>query len=1162
MKISVPVYVQTQPSPGKGRKRYVARPLFFHRPGVASELIDRALNKLADLLREQLRSLAGESRHDELTQWSFCPAFEQHHVRLVLDLRDELVRCRPLIVAFESFGNRVGVWPESPDRWFQITAGQTVAESANKALERILRDQRKGVGPAGERRIDLDQLRAQQQTWATVVDLEIPIPKMRMPERFDPLALLGGPSDSMDGEEELHKVGHCLDRLYPDQLMRAAGHLEEPASKRGLAPSSSEHPHRILAPLSRQSPAELAAELADLLNRKERKGILLVGKRGTGKTTIIHETVRLLMQRSGQRADRRHQTWLLAPARLISGMSYVGQWQNRLVAILRQAAKWDHILYFDDLLGLYQAGRSSESDLCIAHVLKPYILRGEVRLLGEITPEALRVLKERDRGLADGLHVLPVEEPTESQALPILIAIQRQLEADHDCRFNWRALPVAMELQRRYQTEAALPGSVASLLQQLAARAAGEEIDAQRVLEDFHERSGLPRSFVFADEKLSREAILDGLRQGVIGQSAALDALASAIAVAKARLNDPGRPLASFLFVGPTGVGKTQCAKALARYLFGNEDRLLRFDMNEYLTTSAATELIGSYFRPDGQLTSALRRQPFSVLLLDEIEKAHGSVHDLLLQVLGEGRLTDALGRVVDFTNAIIILTSNLGARQVAAQFGFCNESGNQQQIYLRAAEQFFRPELFNRLDQVVPFTALSREDFQQIARRLIGQVLKREGLARRALVVRVEEQATEAIVEKGLSSQYGARSLQRAIEDQLTRPLARHVAAASDSPAAVLSVFRVGTSIVPHFQPLQEDERRRRDEPVVRVARTDPQQLATSFLQSIRSLVQTHCPADATPESLEGAITPERLRRLVFRECAERVSEPLRQLLEHAGPHEQARHPEMSSISVPPPRRPYRLIRDGWPSRLEGRDKESWRDLRDYLQELAATAEPLTDRAAQRLINLGGQTLLLSMMAQTLDHDHADRAIVLYGRPGEAPMARTTDEDEEPLLLTAKLHQQFFQGIWSHDAALETLEDTKTCALVVEGPNAVALAEYEASTHLHLVDGHLEPVLMRVEALPRSVDAQAILQRDFDQRRRWQEDVARGRVAPDDDPWSFPPVLRVYGRWGWSVDYRTGMMVRGAPSPEDLRSFIFAGLLATVGPLPGWLPEDEEDLR
>jgi hypothetical protein len=325
-------------------------------------------------------------------------------------------------------------------------------------------------------------------------------------------------------------------------------------------------------------------------------------------------------------------------------------------------------------------------------------------------------------------------------------------------------------------------------------------ITRQRVLDAFHEQSGLPRSFLDQQQTLDPAAVRAKLTERFVGQRHAVQAAVEIVGIAKARLNDPGRPMASLLLLGPTGVGKTEFAKSLATYLFGHADRLLRFDMNEYVSALAVPQLVGTFAQPEGLLTAAVRRQPFAVVLFDEIEKGHPDVFDLLLQVLGEGRLTDALGRTTDFSNTIVILTSNLGTRRSEVGLGFAATDSSDAQHALQAARNFFRPEFFNRLDRVIPFERLGRDDLQHIARHLMADVLQRDGLVRRRGVLHVATPALDWVLEQGHNPVLGARALKRAIERELTRPLARYLAATGarregfdgPSPSAGLTLIEV----------------------------------------------------------------------------------------------------------------------------------------------------------------------------------------------------------------------------------------------------------------------------------------------------------------------------------------------------------------------------------
>jgi ATP-dependent Clp protease ATP-binding subunit ClpC len=298
---------------------------------------------------------------------------------------------------------------------------------------------------------------------------------------------------------------------------------------------------------------------------------------------------------------------------------------------------------------------------------------------------------------------------------------------------------------------------------------------------------GLSMDVLDSNRTLNKEEIVKSIADQVIGQDEAVEAMADAMVRCKARLSDPDKPLAAYLFAGPTGVGKTECAKALAKTLFNSEEKLLRFDMNEFKSADAATLLAGNPWQPEGHLTSAVRSNPFSVILLDEIEKAHPAVFDLLLQVLGEGRLTDSLGRTADFTNSIIIMTSNLGSREASRSLGFSDKEDPQ--TYLSSVKKFFRPEFFNRIDKVIPFTSLSKTQIRSIAAKMIEKVLKREGLKRRQCILDVDDNVLDLLVDVGYSPKMGARAMNRAVEKEVAKPVSAQLVPVKGGQPLILRI-------------------------------------------------------------------------------------------------------------------------------------------------------------------------------------------------------------------------------------------------------------------------------------------------------------------------------------------------------------------------------------
>jgi hypothetical protein len=380
MKITIPICIQSLTD------RYRVTPLFVAGPRAEHEKLERALHLLARDLREELRRLGRLERHDELAAYTFNPDLDYHRLDVAVELRKRVARCRFLFVAFESMGRRLAFTPSVADLWFDVARGERLEDRATEVLTQHFRQRERDDE---DEFVPPEKLALTGAAWVSSLDLHV-YPAKAHGEDVDATRAALGAVGQMDGDTELRRIGRCLNQLYPDDLDRV-----------------------------RLRDRELE-ELTRLLTASDRRPVLLLGPRLVGKTALLHEYV---FRTVAARKDPYHpkgNVWLLAPQRLISGMSYVGQWENRLLAILKVAEKQQHILYFDDLLGLYQAGQTSQSDLSAAQVLKPYVEKRTVRFLAEITAEAFRVLRERDRGFADLFHVLPIKEPSEDETLRIL----------------------------------------------------------------------------------------------------------------------------------------------------------------------------------------------------------------------------------------------------------------------------------------------------------------------------------------------------------------------------------------------------------------------------------------------------------------------------------------------------------------------------------------------------------------------------------------------------------------------------------------------------------------------------------------------------------------------------------------------------------------------
>lgn len=540
----------------------------------------------------------------------------------------------------------------------------------------------------------------------------------------------------------------------------------------------------------------------------EREGaaVLLVGPHGVGKTAIIHAVVQRLAS-AHKPLQERTDVWSVDGNRIIAGMSMVGAWERRVERMIAELSARQDILYVDDLPSLVYTGRSAHSDTNVADYLEPSLGRGELRLVGECTPERLEAVREEAPGFFARFHIIQVPELSERETLQVLLGSARRAEGDSDGELviEPEALEAVLALTRRFMAQRCHPGKAIELLDQLLSDHGGGErdrfgrrvVDRERLVKVFGQQTGLPSFVLWEKQGLRHRQILAHFERRVVAQQAASEAVADVVTVLQQGLNDPQRPLATMLFVGPTGVGKTETAKALAEFLFGSKERLIRFDMSEFREPRAATRLFGDRVQPDGELTRRVSQQPFAVVLFDEIEKAHSAVFDALLQVLGEGRLTNAAGRTTDFCNTVLIMTSNLGVRESQRSMGFGEVSASSRDAHFRkAAEGFFRPEFFNRIDRIIAFRRLDREAMAPLVKRLLQEILGRRGLRRSGVLVQVAPELVELLIEQGFEPRYGARSLRRALEQRLTVPLARHLVSQPADKTTLIDLYRHGEEI------------------------------------------------------------------------------------------------------------------------------------------------------------------------------------------------------------------------------------------------------------------------------------------------------------------------------------------------------------------------------
>jgi ATP-dependent Clp protease ATP-binding subunit ClpC len=556
--------------------------------------------------------------------------------------------------------------------------------------------------------------------------------------------------------------------------------------------------------LPRAAPPVLAREaevqrLAGLLEGRQRHAVLVQGPSLAGKSALVRQWLRERLAR-----EPSQRMYVTSAAQLVAGMSGLGQWEARVRRVLEAAETLDAVLWFDNLGDLLSDhGESGRGGVDIPSALKPWIDEGRVRLVAELRADLVDVAERRHPGLLLAMARLPVEPldaRVTARALAARAGWERQRQPQRPS-LTEPAVQSLVDLAERYLPYLAFPGKAFRLYDDLRAiheqdrTPTGEPrpLGPAEVHEVFSLQTGIPAFLLREDRALLLDDVVARLAHRVVGQRDAVRRVAELVCVVKARLQPAGKPLATLLFVGPTGVGKTELARAMAQLLFGAEERLVRFDMSEFTDAEAADRLVRGAGRSEGLLTRKVREQPFCVLLLDEIEKAHPAVFDLLLQVCGDGRLSDSRGRTAYFHNAIIIMTSNLGATAAdRPAAGFSPSAQDPSAFYAREVDRTFRPEFVNRLDRVVPFRPLTREELHQVASLALTRLKLRRGFAEEGIALQVSPRALATLVEGGYSARYGARALRRHLEDHLAAPVAALLSEASTSNHPVAALVTV----------------------------------------------------------------------------------------------------------------------------------------------------------------------------------------------------------------------------------------------------------------------------------------------------------------------------------------------------------------------------------
>lgn len=525
----------------------------------------------------------------------------------------------------------------------------------------------------------------------------------------------------------------------------------------------------------------------EILMRRRKNNPCLVGEPGVGKTAVVEGLAQRIVDGTVPAPLQGRRVLSLDVGSLVAGTKYRGDFEERFRTVLSEVQRaGDVILFIDEVHSIVGAG-AAEGGIDAAGILKPLLARGQLQVIGATTRAEYKKYIEKDAALARRFGPVEVEEPTQAQAREILQGLAPRYAGHHGVEIAPEALSAAVRLSVRYLPQRRLPDKALDLLDEACARAvlrAGggrPTVDEEAVSQVAALQSGVPQGVMSRGESDRLASLEAELASRVVGQPEAVRAVAGAMQRARLGLAGHTRPMGAFLFLGPTGVGKTALAKAIAACQFGSEQALVRFDMSEFMEKHAVSRLVGAPpgyvgYGEGGQLTEAVRRKPFCVLLLDEIEKAHPDVTNLLLQLLDDGRLTDSEGRKVDFTHTLVILTSNLGAKAAggAGRVGFGTQADDGAQAALRAARAHFSPELMGRLDEVVVFHPLAAAQRAQVAEMLLEELERR--CAGAGVTLRHTGAAAAALAERWYDARAGARSLRRAIAKEVEQRLARQM--------------------------------------------------------------------------------------------------------------------------------------------------------------------------------------------------------------------------------------------------------------------------------------------------------------------------------------------------------------------------------------------------
>ncbi len=618
-----------------------------------------------------------------------------------------------------------------------------------------------------------------------------------------------------------------------------------------------------------------------ILSRRTKNNPVLLGEPGVGKTAIVEGLAQDIVNGNVPEILRDRRLVVLDLAMMVAGTKYRGQFEERIKAVMTEVRRVKNVILFIDELHTLVGAGGAEGAIDASNVLKPALSRGEVQCIGATTLDEYRKFIEKDGALERRFQVIMVNPPSKSEAVEILKGLRDKYEAHHRVQITDDALEAAVELSTRYVSGRFLPDKAIDVIDEAGSRVrmrtmtrppdlkdlereieelnkekeaavalqdferaanlrdqadkvkkkkeqikrewrdqsseSGGVVDEEMVAETLSKMTGIPLTRLERAESERLLAMEGEIGKSVVAQRPAIEAISRAVRRSRSGLKDPRRPVGSFIFLGPTGVGKTLLAKALAKFMFGEDEALIQIDMSEYMEKHNVSRLVGAPpgyvgFEEGGQLTEKVRRRPYAVILFDEIEKAHHDVFNMLLQIMEEGQLTDSFGRHIDFRNTILIMTSNIGASVIKnqASLGFKKTSADRtyeemKKELLEEVEKNFRPEFLNRLDEIIVFQSLDRDDLREIIDIELSHVADR--MRAQGLELQLADAARDFLIEKGYNPEYGARPLRRAIEQQLEDPLAEELLRGGLTGKAIMRIDAAEDRLIFDAQKIEEPE-------------------------------------------------------------------------------------------------------------------------------------------------------------------------------------------------------------------------------------------------------------------------------------------------------------------------------------------------------------------